>query len=67
MITYIFIKIHCKCRVQIKDLQGVFTACPQCSRRPHSVATVRCLTRSYVYKTKEYSDMSLYMGRKIRS
>jgi len=32
MITYIIINIHCKRRVQIQDLQDVFTACP---RRAH--------------------------------
>jgi len=39
MITYIIIKIHCKRRIQIQDLQGVCTACTRRSRRPHSVAT----------------------------
>jgi len=34
MITYIIIKMHCERRVQIQELQGVFTAC---TRRAHNV------------------------------
>ena len=48
--------MHCKRRVQIQDLQDVFTACARCahnaptalkktSQRCHSVPTARCLTR----------------------
>ena len=56
MMTYIIIKMHCKRRVQIQDLQGVLTvrtrrahnaptAPEKTPRRCHNVPTARCLTR----------------------
>jgi len=36
MSTYIIIKMQCKRRVQIQDLQGVFT---MCMRRTHNAPT----------------------------
>ena len=56
MIIYIIIKMHCKRRVKIQDLQSVYTAGTRRSnnaptallktpQRCHDVPTVRCLTR----------------------